>query len=50
MTVGGGTSILPTSGQLLFEFLPAGEILDLAEAILRLYAPAGTTSTSSGTG
>ena len=41
VTVGGGTSILPTSGQLLFEFLPAGEILDLADAILRLYAARG---------
>ena len=41
VSVGGGTSILPTSGQLLFEFLPAGEILDLADAILRLYAARG---------
>ena len=41
VTVGGGTSILPTSGQLLFEFLPAGEILDVADAILRLYAARG---------
>ncbi|HEX9188906.1 MAG TPA: nitrite/sulfite reductase [Vicinamibacteria bacterium] len=41
ITVGGGTSILPTSGHLLFEFLPAGDILDLAEAILRLYAARG---------
>jgi sulfite reductase (NADPH) hemoprotein beta-component len=41
VTVGGGTSILPTSGHLLFEFLPAGDILDLAEAILRLYAARG---------
>ncbi len=41
VSVGGGTSILPTSGHLLFEFLPAGDILDLAEAILRLYAARG---------
>lgn len=41
VTVGGGASILPTSGQLLYEFLPAGEILDLADAILRLYAARG---------
>ena len=41
VTVGGGTSILPTSGQLLFERLPAGEVLDLAEAVLRLYAARG---------
>jgi len=34
VTAGGGTSILPTSGGLLFEFLPAGEILDVAEAVL----------------
>jgi sulfite reductase (NADPH) hemoprotein beta-component len=37
VTVGGGTSILPTSGQVLFEFLPAGEILDLAEAVVRAF-------------
>jgi len=41
VTVGGGTSILPTSGHLLFEFLPADEILDLADAMLRLYAARG---------
>ena len=41
VTLGGGTSILPTSGHLLFEFLEAGEILDLASAVLRLYAARG---------
>jgi sulfite reductase (NADPH) hemoprotein beta-component len=41
VTIGGGTSILPTSGHLLFEFLPADEIFDLADAILRLYAARG---------
>ena len=50
VTVGGGTSILPTSGHLLFEFLPAGEILDVAEAVLRSSRAAATTSTSSATG
>src|SRR6185436_1040577 len=37
LTVGGGTSILPTSGQVLFDFLPAGEILDVAEAVVRVF-------------
>jgi sulfite reductase beta subunit-like hemoprotein len=41
VTVGGGTSILPTSGHFLFEFLPAGSTLDLAEAVLRLFAARG---------
>jgi sulfite reductase (NADPH) hemoprotein beta-component len=37
VTVGGGTSTLPKAGDELYEFLPAGEMLDIAEAILRLY-------------
>jgi len=37
VTAGGGTSILPTSGRVLFDFLPAGEILDAAEAIVRTF-------------
>ncbi|MBI3932974.1 MAG: nitrite/sulfite reductase [Acidobacteria bacterium] len=37
VTVGGGTAILCTSGQELFDFLPAGEILTVAEAILRVF-------------
>jgi sulfite reductase beta subunit-like hemoprotein len=37
LTVGGGTSILPVSGRALFEFLPASEMLNVAEAILRVY-------------
>jgi sulfite reductase (NADPH) hemoprotein beta-component len=41
LTAGGGTSILPTSGRELFEFLPADEILDVAEAILRVFARLG---------
>jgi sulfite reductase (NADPH) hemoprotein beta-component len=41
VTIGGSTSILPTSGHLLFEFLPADEIFDLADAVMRLYAARG---------
>jgi len=37
VTAGGGTSILCRSGQVLHEFLPAGEILNVAEAILRVF-------------
>jgi sulfite reductase (NADPH) hemoprotein beta-component len=37
LTVGGGTSILPTSGYLLYEFLPAERMLEVAEAIVRVY-------------
>jgi sulfite reductase (ferredoxin) len=37
LLVGGGTSILPTSGRVLFEFLRAGDMLDVAEAIIRVY-------------
>ena len=37
VTAGGGTSTKPTSGGLLFEFLPAGEILAVAEAIVRVF-------------
>ena len=37
VTAGGGSSILPTAGRVLFDFLPAGEILDVAEAILRTF-------------
>lgn len=37
LTIGGGTSILPTSGHLLYEFLPAEQILEVAEAIVRVY-------------
>lgn len=37
VTVGGGTSIFCRSGQVLYEFLPAGEILDAAEAIVRVF-------------
>ena len=37
VTAGGGSSIMPASGRVLFDFLPAGEILDVAEAILRTF-------------
>ncbi len=41
VTVAGGTSSLCTSGNRLFEFLPAGEILALAEAVVRLFHARG---------
>jgi len=41
VTAGGGTSILCTSGRVLFDFLPAGEILNVAEAILRVFHQLG---------
>lgn len=37
VTVAGGTSTMARSGQLLYEFLPAGDILDLAEAVIRVF-------------
>jgi len=37
VTIGGGTSILPTSGGLVYEFMPADEMLEVAEAIVRVY-------------
>jgi sulfite reductase (NADPH) hemoprotein beta-component len=37
VTVGGGTAILCKSGYELYEFLPAGEILEVAEAIVRVF-------------
>ena len=37
LTVGGGTSILPVSGRVLFAFLPAEDTLNAAEAIIRVY-------------
>jgi sulfite reductase beta subunit-like hemoprotein len=41
VTVAGGTSIMARSGQELYAFLPAGEILTVAEAVLRVYARLG---------
>jgi sulfite reductase (NADPH) hemoprotein beta-component len=37
VTAGGGTSILCASGRLLDEFLPAGELFNLAEAVVRVF-------------
>ncbi|HXH05927.1 MAG TPA: nitrite/sulfite reductase [Vicinamibacterales bacterium] len=37
VTAGGGTSTLCTSGRVLHEFLPAGEIFEVAEAIVRVF-------------
>jgi sulfite reductase beta subunit-like hemoprotein len=37
VSVAGGTSTLTRTGQLLFEFLPAGDILIVAEAIVRVF-------------
>jgi sulfite reductase (NADPH) hemoprotein beta-component len=41
VTAGGGTSILVTSAGLLHQFLPASEILRVAEAVLRVFARLG---------
>jgi sulfite reductase beta subunit-like hemoprotein len=37
VTVGGGTAIMCRSGSTLQDFLPAGEILALAEAVIRVF-------------
>jgi len=37
VTAGGGTAILCASGGVLFDFLPADEILNVAEALLRVF-------------
>src|SRR5688500_4951494 len=37
VTVAGGTSILPVSGYVLYEFLPVEEMFDVAEAIVRVF-------------
>src|SRR5262245_55135990 len=37
LTVGGGTAILCRSGAVLYDFLPAGEMLDAAEAVIRVF-------------
>jgi sulfite reductase beta subunit-like hemoprotein len=37
LTIAGGTSILPVSGYLLYEFLPEEQMLEVAEAIVRVY-------------
>lgn len=41
ITVAGGTAILCRSGSLLHDFLPAGQIFDVADAVLRVYAAFG---------
>jgi sulfite reductase (NADPH) hemoprotein beta-component len=37
VVVGGGTSILVNNGQLLYDFLPAEEMLNVAEAVVRVF-------------
>lgn len=37
VTVAGGTSILPVSGYVLYDFMPVGEMLNVAEAIVRVF-------------
>jgi sulfite reductase (NADPH) hemoprotein beta-component len=37
MTVDGGTSILPVSGYVLYDFLPAEEMFNAAEAVVRVF-------------
>jgi len=41
MVVAGGTSIMPLSGIPLYEFIPAGEILAAAEAVVRVFHDLG---------
>ncbi len=37
VTVAGGTSILPVSGYVLYEFLPVEEMFNVAEAVIRVF-------------
>jgi sulfite reductase (NADPH) hemoprotein beta-component len=37
VTIAGGTSILPVSGYVLYEFLPVAEMFDVAEAVIRVF-------------
>src|SRR5919108_3132288 len=37
VTIAGGTSIMPVSGYVLYEFLPVEEMLNAAEAVLRVF-------------
>src|SRR6478672_5106006 len=37
VTVAGGTSILPVNGYVLYEFLPVEQMLDVAEAVVRVF-------------
>ena len=37
VTVAGGTATMPRAGHVLYEFLPVGEMLEVAEAIVRVF-------------
>jgi len=37
VTVAGGTSIMPVNGYVLYEFLPVEEMLEVAEAVVRVF-------------
>jgi sulfite reductase (NADPH) hemoprotein beta-component len=37
VTIAGGTSIMPVSGYVLYEFLPVEEMLNVAEAVVRVF-------------
>jgi sulfite reductase beta subunit-like hemoprotein len=41
VAVGGGTAIMCVSGPVLYEFLPAGEMLNVADAVLRVFHELG---------
>jgi sulfite reductase (NADPH) hemoprotein beta-component len=41
MTIAGGTSIMPVSGYVLYEFLPVEEIQNVAEAVVRVFKKYG---------
>lgn len=41
LVIGGGTSIMPVSGYLLYDFLPAEQIFEVSEAIVRIYQRLG---------
>jgi len=41
VTAGGGTAILCRSGAVLYDFIPAGEIFDVAEAVVRVFHELG---------
>ncbi len=44
LTIGGGTATLPRSGFVAHEFLPAGELLEAAEAVVRVFHRVGNRS------
>lgn len=41
LTVAGGTATMATSGRVLFEFLPAAEMLNVAEGVIRVFHQLG---------